>query len=147
MMGAHIEESPRRFGFVFNARKPPTDPRPTGETYVKLLADHAAVLVLEPQGKRIAVRCAACGGATARAVREGVADRSHCEPCGDVGFIGIDPTRPIVSPDTQARAACYRARYVAGLPLWNPADLNGELFGKDAGNNGIEHITTNRGIR
>lgn len=86
------------------------------------------VLVLAPDGSRLAFRCEACGGEPARSDHAGQHKIDACDRCDDVGFIGIDPTHPILSPDSEARAACYRARYVAGMPLWNAADTNGMEF-------------------
>ncbi len=143
-MSAYQEGVPLRYDLRkrMDGHKPASH-RCNGSSYDVLFGPRVPmIIVLEPDGSRIAMRCAACGGEPARALAEGIPDLSACPPCNDVGFIGIDPTLPNLSPDSVTRTAVMRARYVAGLPLRNDCDRNGSDFmkGMDDGTAGVREI-------
>lgn len=47
-----------------------------------------------------------------------------CETCDGVGDFGIDPSLPTqFAPNTDGKVLVMRARYNAGLPLWNSEDF------------------------
>ena len=85
--------------------------------------DGPAVIVWNRSDSRIAFRCGVCGGKKPDAIAEGVASFDDCRHCGDVGWIGVDPAAAVDSTDRTVRAAMYRSRYVAGLPIFDQRDV------------------------
>lgn len=101
--------------------------KPVKRPYPTRIMREPDVVLLNATGSRMAVRCGDCGGRTPDPIAEGVPSYCCCEACGDVGWIGVDPTLPIEIPPGPLRSVVYRARYVAGLPLWNPEDNLGGI--------------------
>lgn len=54
-----------------------------------------------------------------------------CGVCDGHGLIGVDPARPTgFPPGSDAKVAVLGARYLSGMPLWNPHDEHETFAGK-----------------
>ena len=82
---------------------------------------------------RVATRCGGCSGTGFAELRKDHGTKkSKCGKCNGGGWHGIDPAEPtdctpaqeVGGELVQARVAVWEVRYAAGLPIWNPDDVD-----------------------
>jgi len=95
------------------------------------------LIVWGSQGSQLLLgaRCSGCGGRGR--LFESPVDHDSCQPCGGLGWFGIDPNQPVTaSAGSVAKIATLTVRYASGLPLFNArdwSDSEDRLFAHEAG--------------